>query len=320
MFEEIFQHIPTIQENTNYWMVRTSAGKYYKHFLNNNKIAMGGDYISPDDILKLSHDKNEFIEKISPIITRHTDTERPGLTANQFYRFYHEIKKDDFVLIPSESSTVIAIGKIVDDTPLIHKFDNEDNIECNHIHTRSVEWITTKFRSDFNPKFTPLLFSHNAIVDANDYREHINGVVYDFYATEHACHYLINIKTTDDINANALLNLYSELFYLTAEFFGEQCSDDIKIKISLCSPGFIELISLNKNKLIFIGMVLITLTGGKLNCAGFIEINSNGLIKTVLEFLEKNEERKHRMEILKNAQINLNIDEPKELAKIIKKH
>lgn len=317
-FSEIVNKIPVIKADVNYWMVRTSGGNFYDQFLSNNKIAMGSNYISPNDIAKFSVKRENFIKSISPIIKANTESERPGLTAGQFYRFYYEIKENDIVIIPSESSQFLSIGRVTGGKPEAFTFfSDEAKQKCDHIHTRNVDWITTKSRYEFNPNFISLLFAHNAIVDANDYKDYINGVLYDFFIQENTGHLIINVNTQESIKAKTLFYLFFELFDLTEEFFSENFSaNDINIRINLNSPGKVELISKNITKLSLVGMLIVAVAGGNFKC-GNLQVGTDGILKPILQFINDKEDRQSKADLLSSALTDLNVKEPRELKKII---
>ncbi len=317
-FSEIVSKIPVIEDSVNYWMVRTSGGKFYDQFLSNNKIAMGSNYITPENIIKFPAKREEFFKAISPIIKANTDSERPGLTAGQFYRFYYEIKENDIVIIPSESSQFLSIGRVKDTKPEAFTFQtDEEKQRCDHIHTRKVDWLTTRSRYEFNPNFISLLFSHNAVVDANDYKDFINGVLYDFFIQENTGHLIINVNTQESIKAKTLFYLFFELFDLTEEFFEEEFSaNDINIRINLNSPGKVELISKNVAKLSLVGMLVVFVAGGNFKCAD-LQLGTDGVLKPILKFLSDKEERQTKIDLLNSALVDLNVKKPKEIARII---
>jgi len=318
-FSEIVKKIPVIEDEVNYWMVRTSGGKFYDQFLSNSKIAMGSDYITPENVIKFSAKREEFFKAISPVIQANTDSERPGLTASQFYRFYYEIKRNDIVIIPSESSQFLSIGRVVDDKPEAYTFRSDESRQrCDHVHTRKVDWLTTKSRHAFNPNFISLLFSHNAIVDANDYKDFVNGVLYDFFIQDNTGHLVINVNTEESIKAKTLFYLFFELFDLTDDFYSNQLSsNDINIRINLNSPGKVELISKNLGKLSLVGMFIVFIAGGNFKCGNF-HVGTDGVLKPILQFLSENAERQSKVDLLNSALSDLNVKEPKEIVNIIK--
>lgn len=316
MFDEYIDKIPKVDSNLNYWMVRTNAGKYFNTFLANNIVAMGNDYLNPKDLLEFSSHKDEFSNSITPIILKYIDTQRPGVTVNQFFRFYHEIKKGDIVIIPSESSNFIAIGTVISDKPEELEGHHED-LQCKHNHIRKVKWIVKKSRMDFNPNFIALLFSHNAIVDANEYKEYINGVMYDFYIKDEIGHLILTIRTTNKINAIDLFLYFSNLLSLSDAFFDNDESKNISAKVNLNSPGIVELMATSLPTLVFIAIIATVINGGKFKLLGVIEIENKGLLGHILNFIKEYRNKDNRIIDIKKSQKSLEVQHPKEIEKII---
>lgn len=96
-----------IENNVKYWLVRTASGTFFKDFYNNNYVSIGWDDISDIDFIKNTEEK-KFKEKIAEI---YPSEERPGYIMGQIRRFVCEIKKGDFILIPSVNSSYIAFRK-----------------------------------------------------------------------------------------------------------------------------------------------------------------------------------------------------------------
>ncbi|MCW5208091.1 hypothetical protein VU11_05450, partial [Desulfobulbus sp. US2] len=279
------------------------------------------------EVLKLPTKKEGFFKAICPIIQKNTDSERPGLTAGQFYRFYYEIKQNDIVIIPSESSKLIAIGRVLDVVPEAFEFQAADEkLDCDHVHTRNIDWLAIETRNEFNPNFISLLFSHNAIVDATDYKDYINGVLHDFFIQENTGHLLINIKSNESIKARTLFLLFIELLDLTDDFFDELSSpNDINIRINLNSPGKVELISKNIYKLSLAGMIIVGIAGGHFKIGNDkngngIAIGTDGMLKPILSFINKKNDRRAKIELVTAALDDLNIEKPRELAAIIQEY
>lgn len=81
-------------------------------------------------------DKKAKIENLYP------DEKRPGLIFGQMDVFYNQMNVGDLVIIPSEGTKQIAIGKIgnlVDE--IKRRPDNADYDRCTYTHKRNVEWL-----------------------------------------------------------------------------------------------------------------------------------------------------------------------------------
>ena len=74
-----------LNNNMNYWFVRTESGKYYKDFLFNSYIAVGWNYINI-----LSKDNDD--EKTIKLIKEKYPDAIPGRVLNPIKRFCQEMQ------------------------------------------------------------------------------------------------------------------------------------------------------------------------------------------------------------------------------------
>ena len=319
--DDCLKGIPVVDPGQNYWLVRTSGGKYYDEFFIKKRIGFGESYLLPSAVNTFSSDPNEFYKSITPIIKEKTETERPGIIANQFFRFYHELKKGDLILIPSAGSDRLRIGKIIDEIPEKFVFTSEDGLpSCPHIHTRQIEWITEKHRSEFNPKIISLFYSHHAIVDAKDYAQYINGALYDLFVVDSQAHLMLRVGTTRQIPARMLVSTFSKIFDITQLFeeeLGKEINvDEVDIRLNINSPGTVELISSNLVTILVVGLLIVLVSGGQLK-SRHIELKSDGVIKQILDFLMRKDSARLQAEIVRHALEDLNVKDPKEVLQII---
>ncbi len=139
-------NIPTIENDTNYWFIRTSGGTNFEKFYFSNYVAIGWDEFNDLQELKsITH--NDLKDLIQNTYPDDTNT-KPGATAAQIIRFVKEVKIGDYILIPSTNCDRIAFGKITSDIYL-YELTNEDRmdllfdeIEINFLKRRNVQWIT----------------------------------------------------------------------------------------------------------------------------------------------------------------------------------
>ena len=91
--------IPIIDDSTNYWFVRTSAGEHFEDFYFGEYIAIGWDKLNDIESLKCSTK-----EKLKDdVIKLYSDDSRPGNTAAQILKFVNDMKIGDYILIPNAS-------------------------------------------------------------------------------------------------------------------------------------------------------------------------------------------------------------------------
>ncbi len=289
-FEKIIKNIPVVNDNVNYWIVRANGGKLYNQFLSNKKIAMGSNYITPEKIKSFPIKKEDFLKTITPIIKPYIRPEILRRTATDFYTFYHELKENDIVIIPNESNQKLSIGQVLDSEPteFVFKQTKKNESTCDRIHSVSVKWLTEKSIYKLNnPHLISLLCTaQNEIKYAGEYKNNINCVLYDFFIQEKTGYFIINVNTKKSIEAKTFFKLFAELFELTEKFpNGNFSKDDINLRVNLNSPGQVILSSKDIKKLIVLGMILVSFSGGKLRVMD-LEIDINGIAPPIINLID----------------------------------
>jgi hypothetical protein len=318
--EEYINRLPKVSPHANYWMVRTNSGEYYDVFRKHGKIAISYAEIHSGIIKRGPTDRAKFYEYLAPHLEGKVEKTKIGLAIGQVYRFYKEIKKGDCVLIPNCNSEKVLIGFIKDDSPEDYTFRDNEEITCPNIHSRSVEWAEEKYRDEFNPTMLGLFYSHHAIVTANEYSDYINGAIHDIFIQESAAHLLIEVRHSGKIKARVLFELFHLLFNELEEYIdrnvGENALDDIDIRINLNSPGKAELFGKNAKVVTLVGMAVVLIAGGRFR-AWDIDIGTNGVLASILAYINENAERKARVELIGSAMSELDVKDPKELLLLI---
>lgn len=254
-------NIPVIPKDRNYWLVRADGGLYYDDFFLNSYIGIGYNAITEDIInscyknLDLSiDDLKAHVKKIYP------DENRPGLVAGYIKIMKDVMKKDDIVIVPSRNAESLNIGLVNDDIRFLTKEQIQKNTReasendydiSNFTIRRSVQWIKAINKNQIDMRFYKALFSHNTISNINDYDFIIDRTCFPYYIKNGKFHFLLQIKSTDDVS----LSFYSCLFN-TLDDIIDECrrevgnsiqfdkTENIVAKIQVESPGYIELSSI----------------------------------------------------------------------------
>lgn len=134
--EENYLKIDMIPDNTNYWLIRTNGGSWYKDFKYNNHVSITNNIVDLntlkgfnklDDYKKIITSKNdnkqkELKENLSNLSEDERDKilEKNNLTkrnitdlSKRLFEFIHEINIGDYILIPNYRSFEFSIGIIV---------------------------------------------------------------------------------------------------------------------------------------------------------------------------------------------------------------
>lgn len=319
--------VATIDENQKYWLVRTQAGEYYDEFFHDNFIGIGWDkLIDLDEKIFEEDDENilEVIRKTYP------EEKQPGRILNQLKRFIFEINEEDIVLIPSHSSFFISFGRVISEV-----YREEVNVDevldgrCPFVRRRKIKWLKTIRREELDPYLYKLLNSHHTITDASPYASYIDRTLHSFYVKGDAAHLVFNVRKAGNIPAVDLIELLSntmDLIPIVNEISGESFNrEDIDIKLTVQSPGIIEIIAFT-SPLLVVGMGLLFhyIAGGSYTgTATFtqkekkieLKSESDGLIKRILEFRKQMDDAKLKeMELkYKMSMEKLHIELPREL-------
>lgn len=285
LFSEL--NITTIDDNTNYWFIRTDSGNKFEDFYFGNYVAIGWDKFNDIEYIKnTKHDDLKFeVEKQYP------EEKKPGSIAGQLHKFVNDIKIGDFVLIPSANCDRIAFGKITGNVEIYEptyeeKLDAEcDEVELDYFKRRSVKWFEKPYtRYEIDKLILPIIYSHGAVVSANNYADFINRTLFPIYYRNQALHAIYYINKQNDISAydfNRFLNCFFELFKLYSGAVGENVNKDtLQIKASFNSPGPVEIITKSARFFIVLIGISALLSGGNCN----LEIKAKDILETNIQF------------------------------------
>jgi hypothetical protein len=235
--------IPIIGKNQKVWFFRTKAGRFYYDFKINEFIGIGWDLISPDFIRNTAINKDGKKEKIELL---YPDEKRPGLILGQMDTFYHCMKVDDLVVIPSSGGKSIAIGKLGDFVENVeHKVGEEEYDQCNFLHKRKVKWIK-EVDSWQDIYLFKALRAQQTISDITEDSKLLLRNLYPVYISEDAVHITLQKATNADLNMASYVDFQAGILDIaeaTSKLYGTKSfRKDIRIKTAVGSPGFIETI------------------------------------------------------------------------------
>ena len=253
--------IPIISESRRYWLVRTNSGRYYSEFFHGKFVGVGWDAVSADALERDDEALREMFVELYP------QFKQPMYAVHQMRRFAKDLRPNDVVLIPSESSAYVTFGRIASDVYEVNV--SEDDIlegRCPWTKRRRVEWLKTVERLELDPFLYRLLNSHHPVTQADDYGSYIDRTLHGFFRKGDTYHLVVHVERAGGIPATVLPSYLSALLELVELFNQETDSslstEEIQLKINVQSPGPIELIS-GGFALVLIGIVGIILVGGK---------------------------------------------------------
>ncbi|MEP5339972.1 MAG: hypothetical protein ABJL44_08070 [Algibacter sp.] len=335
--EKELTSIRIINDDRDYWFVRTFGGEIFEEFIVNNHVGLGFNDVPEKYITPCSDDENyEAKKELREYIGNHSSLEKGTLTkwTNQVILFHHSIKTGDLVVIPSKDSRYISIGEIITDNVSIYEhgssfvFKSEYHNYPNRV--RKVKWLKHHPKRFFQGDLRNLLSSQQGITNANKYANKIESGISSMFIRENQMRLVINIKQDEDINAYALSRFLDSLIYFHKELcdeLGIENNEDLFIKIKLQSRGKTVLKSFAYLGIVgLLGLLSLSEDAGfklKINeKTGEYELNSTsgkGFLNTFSNFLDKKQERKIKYLEFIDAREKLKIESPTDSIKSLEK-
>jgi len=326
--------IKVLNEQTNYWLVRTAGGAFYEQFVAGSYIAIGWNEVSDLDLIKGSKEDEAKKDRVLKTIREYVDKDAEKETQpkgereretqksrifNQINRFVNEMAIGDFILIPSQRSNLIEFGTITSDSDIFKKeFGDFEEGECDFIKRRKVTWLHRENRDQLDPYLYGLIYSQHAISSANDYAHFIDRAVNRFFIKGNKAHMILEAGKESDNSCLELVRLLNSLLDLVDGFNrvtgSELNKDSVQVKINVQSNGLIELFG-HVDVIAIIGLVLAALFGGKVSLFKLINFESTGLLELVKGFIAQNQNNALEREklALQREMQTLNVKTPPEL-------
>lgn len=321
--KKIINSLSVINNKRNYWFIRTQGGDFYKTFLENSYIAIGYDSINLSLIKNAANDKSgkkylaEIIKKQFP------DESKPGYIGNQLIDFSYNIKKGDVIIIPSESSSKISIGEVLE-TPIYELKNSLGENDCPYLKRKKIKWLKQNLTfNHIDSKLFSIKYSQRTITKIQEeFYPYIDRIISPIYIKNDNAHLAINVERKEDFPAYDVFKTWTELLDLTEEFGNEEKivinKKDINLKINVQSPGTIEFITYSIIGIIVLATLVTALIGAEYesNSRPFrFKFKSDGVIKKVSDFLDKKIDREFK-EILTTKLKGMDI-KPEELIEIL---
>ncbi len=236
--------IPYISSDTGFWMIRSKAGYFYKEYLDEKFIALGWNYIDQNTSFNSSN-----VTILKDEIKDRYGNKQPMTAINKCIRFISELKEGDYVIIPNDRSSEIAVCIIgeyyeVDELDYrkellaIQKIDNKEceinTIACPYKKRRKITPLLRISSRRIGYKLLRAISSYHGLSNMGEYAEDILNCVYNCYEYKEDLIYSINIAKKDRIKAREL----SILLYGTTELFCNIIDENkLSMTLNVNSPG-----------------------------------------------------------------------------------
>lgn len=321
VIEEIVSSCVEIETARNYWFVRTDGGRLYESFLAQNIIAIGySEIVLSDFYIKDASPESIRRTLLEKVVKTYEEHKVPGLIVSQIFRFVFEIKTGDVVVVPSASSDYLSIGIVTSDmvthSEIYVRNGTSVLTDPEFTKTKTVRWVKQFSKLHYNPKFFQMFNSHQAIFQVNDYATWIDPMLYDFFKKNGKYHLRLNLEKRDGIKFRELFSTCMSLLDTGDEMLSflsiEEDTSEIESRISLNSPGDIDLISYAPYILALIAIMVIFVNGGglKFTIKQFdftFDLSTGSFLEKLNSILNSRQDRKLKKvlaEQLKNLQIS----------------
>lgn len=299
---EYFSNIPSIDNNTNFWMVRAKRGFFFDEFLREEFIAIGWNFLTKATIsVSLTTEQNKRLKKQIKDIYNES---KPGTALNKCERFCYQVKEGDIAVIIDNRRVAFAkIGEYYEATDPnltvelekdVHKQvekanPNLDSFTCPYIKRRKISVIRVLNTDDAVSPYLQSAMARNwhSLSDLNEYAELILSGCFDAFLYKGRLTMTFRVTQRDDIN---VLDLASFVLN-SAKIVSNNHPEDVTVKTTLHSPGdiILQIAQTLIDNPISIGIVFIAIFGGKI---GDFESNSLiGTVKNIINFAYEKEKK-----------------------------
>lgn len=299
-----------LDQDTNYWLVRTEGGIFYEQFVIGNYIAIGWNEISGLELFKKAYvdkdevEKDKILKSIRETIDKEEEKETRPMGErereakktriyNQINRFLFEMKAGDYVLIPSPGSDLIEFGMIASEPYINLKkiVDVEEN-ECDYLKRRDVKWLCHEKRNNLDPYLYGLIYSQHAISNANAYAHYIDRTIHKFYIKGNQAHLILEVGKETEIYGSHFIQMMSSVLDLVDSFNeiagSNYDKNSVQVKINVQSPGPVEFFG-QIEIILAIAASIEFIIGGKFSIFIFgqsLSFECPGIIEHIRKFVE----------------------------------
>ncbi len=298
-------------------MVRTMGGAYYGDFVRHGYTAIGFDEITLDILRQLPTNPNDAKEKLKPYIaTNYEGVSKYGYYASQLLHFYRDMKEGDVVLIPSNGASHIAIGIVESDMYEERNPVLDSEHVCRFKKRRRIAWKVYCRRSNLPPTLQLVFNSRHPVSKVSNYAPYIDSLLNDCYYKDEKMHLVLRIKTRNDVTMDEFF-CFSQIKSMAEQIcleIGYTIDDPIVIKIQMESPGACRLISKSVVALLVVGLIVVGISGGGLECSREkgLQMHTDGLLHAVSDYLDRRANRQ-MVESIARSLDSLKVDSVKDI-------
>ncbi len=302
----IFDHVAEINSQKEYWYFRTDGGDHYTDFIQKGYIGISWNFISASDIRE---ENLEYLRK--SVITnsykyRNVPYDWLGSgekssvtkTINKLFTFKN-MKKGDVILIPSEEADCFSIGEIADDE--IYNASEDDLPTGGYHKRRKVNWLKTSVKHHYYNSLFYLLKHSHTIVSIKKHADFIDSLMEELYIKDGDCFLSLRINKESEISLKDLKDLFDNYLELISKVnsdfnFGEKI-DTTTVKLSLNSPGFINIKLPDGKSLIITSLILSMFLNGCSNDEISMKINRENIPTEYIPYMDSIQNIRKNLEV-----------------------
>lgn len=312
---ECYFNISKIDDNTNFWMVRTKRGFFFDEFVTQGFIAIGWNSIT-ESMVSTSLSKSQT-DRLKEYIKEDYGENKPGTSLNKCIRFCHELKCGDIAVIVDNGRIAFAyIGDYYEDTSPDLTVEKEkeinqqiekanihaDTFKCPYIKRRHIEVIKVMGEEDTISPYLHRAIAGNwhSLSDLNEYAENILSACFDTFAYKNNLTLTFRVKQKNNINVVDLATFVLN----AAKMLSDDEPEKVSVKTTLHSPGdiILQICDFVQENALPLLMCYVMTFGGK---AGDYEFHSIiGVVKNIIN--AKYDKQKKDLELRKlSAEVDL---------------
>ena len=320
-FTSLIEDIKSLNNQQNYWMVRTMGGAYYLEFVRGGYIAVGYNNITLADLNHLPESDNLAKEALKiKFNNQYPDIRNSGYPVAQILRFSREIKEGDVVIIPSTGASHVAIGIVVGEMyEEIHPFLDDEH-HCDFKKRRSISWRHACRKESLPPTLQLMFNSRHILSDVKGYASYIDSVIHDCYVKEDIMHLVLKIRAKHEVSLEDFCDLkaISSLIEDFCQKYQTECRGTLTMKIQMESPGWLRLSTKTLGLLLLFGLFTIAITGGGLQYKTDegLELYTTGIGGVINDYLDRKADRE-LVKAAARAMDSLKIKAPEDMRPII---
>lgn len=309
--------IPSIKNDTNFWMVRAKRGFFFDEFIRNEFIAIGWNSVTKA-MISQNFTRSQS-DRLKASIKATYDESKPGTSLNKCIRFCYELKAGDIAVIVDNNRVAFAyIGEYYEEqSPTLtvelekevhqqiekaNPNPNTDIFTCPYIKRRKITLIKVLTADDTISPYLQSAIARNwhSLSDLNEYSDLVLSGCFDTYIFKDKLTVTFRVRTKDEINVLDLSNFV----LCAAKLLSEDHPERVHVKTTLHSPGdiILQIGDFFQQNPLLLPICYMAIFGGKI---GNYEFNSLlGVIKGIVN--HKYEKDKKKIELRKlSAEVDL---------------